>query len=128
MPVLSWDAAGPRHVGPQSFQVRIDLVGCRLHLAGRLDRGTVHLLHDAISTLLLTDGDVWVVDATHVTACDRVGIRGIGAAYRRALRHDRRFELTGAPPFLRGELIRLRLDRHLLDRDRAATVPDPLSV
>ncbi len=128
MPVLSWDAAGPRHGGPQSFQVRIDLIGGHLDLAGHLDRRTVHLLHDAISTLLLTDGDTWVVDASHVTACDPVGIRGLGTAYRRALRHDRRLRLTGAPPFLHQELIRLRLDHHLLDGDRAATVPDPLSV
>lgn len=128
MPVPSRDAAGPRHGGPRSFQVRIDLVGGHLDLAGQLDRRTVHLLHDAISTLLLTGGDVWMVDATHVTACDHVGIRGIGTAYRRALRHDRRLRLTGAPPFLREELIRLRLDHHLLDGDRAAAVPDPLSV
>ena len=108
-----------------SFQVRIDLVGCRLHLAGHLDRRTVHLLHDAISTLLLTDGAIWAVDATHVTACDRAGIRGLGTAYRRALRHDRRLRLTGAPPFLRRELIRLHVDHHLLDGDRGRHRPGP---
>ncbi|PWW22558.1 anti-anti-sigma regulatory factor [Geodermatophilus normandii] len=128
MTLQSWGAASPRHGGPRSFQVRIDLVGCRVDLAGQLDRRTVHLLQAAISTLLLTDGDTWVVDATDVTACDPVGIRGIGAAYRRALRHDRRLRVTGAPPFLHEELIRLRLDHHLLDGDRAATVPSPLPV
>jgi anti-anti-sigma regulatory factor len=111
-----------------SFEIRIDLIGCRLHLAGRLDRSTVHLLHDAISTLLLTDGQAWVVDATQVTACDLWGIRGIGTAYRRALRHHRQLRLTGTPPFLESQLTRLRLDHHLLDRDGAAPVPDSLSV
>jgi hypothetical protein len=39
----------------------------------------------------------------------------IGAAYRRALRHNRRMTLTGAPPLLQQSLARLRLDHHLLD-------------
>lgn len=57
------------------------------------------------------------------------GIRGIGAAYRRALRHDRRTRLIGAPPSLHRELTRPRLDHHLLDRnDGVAAVPKPLSV
>jgi anti-anti-sigma regulatory factor len=58
-----------------------------------------------------------VVDATHVTSCDHMGIRGIGVAYRRALRHNRRMRLIGAPPSLHRELTRLRLDHHLLDGD-----------
>lgn len=67
-----------------SSRLRIDLTGGRVQLAGRLDRTTVHLLHDAISTLLLTDGVAWVIDATDVTAFDGMGVRAIGAAYRRA--------------------------------------------
>jgi anti-anti-sigma regulatory factor len=103
--------------GPPSFHVRVDLVAGRLQLTGPLDRGTVHLLHDAISTLLLTDGDVWVIDTSQVTTCDPMGVRGIGSAYRRALRHDRRMRLVGPPPALRRALTRLRLDSHLLDTD-----------
>jgi anti-anti-sigma regulatory factor len=117
------DAVEPHHGGSRS-SIRLDLVGCRLEGGGPLDRGTVHLLHDAISTLLLVDGDVWVVDATGVTACDGAGIRGIGTACRRALRHGRRLRLVGVPPVLRRELARLRLDHHLLD-DGGAVVPDP---
>jgi anti-anti-sigma regulatory factor len=117
-------AASP-HGDPSSFRIRIDLIGCRVQLAGQLDRRTVHLLHDAISSLLVTDGDVWVVDATDVTSCDRMGVCGIGVTYRRALRHGRRVKLIGAPPSLHRELTRLRLDHHLLDRGDALTaVPD----
>jgi anti-anti-sigma regulatory factor len=117
--------AGP-HGGSPTFVVDVDLVGCRLRLAGRLDRSTVHLLHDAVSTLLRADGRVWVVDATHVTDCDRMAVRAIAAAYRRSIRHDRRLRLTGAPPALLRELTRLRLDHHLLDGDDGtAAVPDP---
>jgi anti-anti-sigma regulatory factor len=124
---LSSSAAGEPHHGEFPSSIRLDLVGCRVELGGPLDRGTVHLLHDAISTLLLVDGDEWVVDATCVTACDGAGIRGIGTAYRRALRHGRRLRLVGVPPVLRRELTRLRLDHHLLDDDDdgAAVVPYP---
>jgi hypothetical protein len=38
-----------------SLRIRIDPDGGRVHMAGQLDRRTVHLLHDAISTLLLAD-------------------------------------------------------------------------
>jgi anti-anti-sigma regulatory factor len=110
---------------PRSFLVRIDVLGGRLELVGRLDRRTVHLLQDAISTLLLTDRDVWVVDATDLTACDHAGVRAIGAAYRRAVRHDRRITLTGTPPSLREDLKRLRLDHHILERGDGLAA-DPL--
>jgi anti-anti-sigma regulatory factor len=97
-------------------------------LSGRLDRITVHLLLDAISALLLTDSDVWTVDATDVSSCDHMGVRGIGAAYRRALRHGRRMRLIGTPPSLHHQLSRLRLDHHVLERDDGSgDAPQPLS-
>jgi anti-anti-sigma factor len=111
----------PAPVGPTSapscFRIQVDLGTGRLLLAGPLDRSTVHLLHDGISTLLLTDGDAWVVDASSVTSCDSAGLRAIGSAYRRALRHRRRMRLIGTPPLLRESLSRLRLDSHLLVGD-----------
>lgn len=42
------------------------------------DRRTVHLLRSALSTLLLAEGHVSMVDGTHVTAGDSSGIRGTG--------------------------------------------------
>ena len=123
----------PQVTQPQSpygdrpfFRLRIDLPGGRVQLAGQLDRTNVHLLHDAISTLLLTDGAVWVIDATDVTACDGMGVRGIGAAYRRAVRHHRRIRLVGTPAALHRELTRLRLDHHLLGEDALAAAAPPL--
>ena len=49
---------------------------------------------------------------------DHTGLRAIGAAYRRLLRHDRRLTLCGASPELQRVLTRLRLGRHLLDDER----------
>ena len=100
--------------GP-SFTVHVDLLDGRIRLAGLLDRGTVHLFQEAISALLLGDHDTCVVDTTGLIGCDQIGVRAIGAAYRRALRHNRRMTLTGAPPLLQQSLARLRLDHHLLD-------------
>jgi len=122
----------PGTVGPPQgrppFRIRVDLTVGRLFLAGPLDHSTVHLLHDAISTLLLSDGDVWVVDASRVTTCDRAGIRAIGSAYRRALRHHRRMQLIGTSPSLQCGLTRVRPDHHLLTGDDGpAAVPDPVS-
>jgi anti-anti-sigma regulatory factor len=97
-----------------------------VQLAGPLDRGTVHLFQDAVSTLLLTAGPVWVVDATYVTTFDRMGVRSIGVAYRRAIRHDRRMRVIGTPPALRQELAHFRLDHHLLEDQRLATAPNPV--
>jgi anti-anti-sigma regulatory factor len=112
--------------GP-SFTVHVDLVDGRIQLAGLLDRGTAHLFQEAISALLLGDHDPCVVDTTGLIGCDQIGVRAIGAAYRRALRHNRRMTLTGAPPLLQQSLARLRLDRHLLDDAAGAgAVPDSL--
>ena len=105
--------------GP-SFTVHVDLVAGRIRLAGVLDRGTVHLFQEAISALLLAHHDAWVIETTDVIGCDQIGVRAIGAAYRRALRHNRRMTLTGAPPLLQQSLARLRLDQHLLHRASGA--------
>jgi anti-anti-sigma regulatory factor len=112
--------------GP-SFTVHVDLVDGRIRLAGPLDRSTVHLFQEAISALLLGDHDTWAIDTADLTDCDQIGVWAIGAAYRRALRHNRRMRLTGAPPPLQQSLARLRLDHHLLDgAPGAGAVPDSL--
>ncbi|MCA0143986.1 STAS domain-containing protein [Blastococcus sp. LR1] len=95
--------------------MHIDLTVGRLQLAGSLIRSTTFLFHDAITILLLQGNAEWLVDATELDACDLVGVRSIGTAYRRALRHNRRMTLAGASTSLRHELTRLRLDRHLLE-------------
>jgi anti-anti-sigma regulatory factor len=96
--------------------VRIDLAQGRLQLTGHLDGSNVHLLQDAISTLLRTHHGSWVLDLSRLTACDPAGVRTIGVVYRRALRHNRRLTLMGTPLFLQRDLTRLRLDHHILNR------------
>lgn len=98
-----------------SFRVRLDLVDGRVELAGRLDRRSAHLFGDAVSALLLTGRERWAVDMSQLTGCDQAGLRMIGAAYRRALRHGRRLTLLGAPPELQQALVRLRLHAHVVD-------------
>ncbi|WP_448620514.1 STAS domain-containing protein [Geodermatophilus sp. URMC 65] len=112
--------SGLRPVGDSSTDraacaVRVDLVGGRLSVTGRLDRRTAHLLHDAVSTLLFADHERWAVDVTGLTVGDAATVRTISGAYRRLLRHGRRMTLLGASPPLRQALTRLRLDPHLLD-------------
>jgi anti-anti-sigma factor len=86
-------------------------------VAGRLDSRTARALHALVSRLLLTEQRRWVVDVAGLTVADHTGLRAIGAAYRRLLRHDRRMTLHGASPELQGVLTRLRLGRHVLDDD-----------
>jgi anti-anti-sigma factor len=124
MTLHSLPLAGAAQELPRSIMVRIDLVQGRLALAGRLDRSTVHLLHDAISTLLATAHGSWVLDVTDLTGCDPAGVRAIGAACRRALRHSRRITLVGTPRFLQRDLARLRLAQHFLGGAGEATVPE----
>jgi len=104
---------GPQKTGP-SMLVRIDFIRARLELSGQLDRHTAHVLHDAISTLLQTDTDRWIINVAGLTGFDPTGIRTINGTYRRALRHRRQLTLVGTPPFLQTALARLRLDHHVL--------------
>jgi anti-anti-sigma factor len=98
--------------------VDVDVAAGRLTVSGRLDSRTVRALHSAVSALLLTEQRRWVLDVAAVTVTDHTGLRAIGAAYRRLLRHDRRLTLCGASPDLQRVLTRLRLGRHLLDDER----------
>jgi anti-anti-sigma regulatory factor len=124
-PLHQSTASDPR--SDPSFTVHVDLPGGRIRLTGLLDRGTVHLFHDAISALLLGHHDTWLVDTADLTGCDHMGVRAIVAAYRRALRHHRRMTVTGAPPALQRSLERLRLNHHIIDGgSRTSTVPDSM--
>ena len=100
----------------------VDVAGGRLRLIGRLDSRTARILHSAVSGLLLTEQRRWVLDVAALTVTDHTGLRAIGAAYRRLLRHDRRMTLHGASPELQRVLTRLHLGRHVLDDD-AEPVP-----
>lgn len=122
--------AESRDGGPSPFTIRLDLIAGRLELAGPLDHRTAHLLHDAISTLLLTDCHLWTIDVTELTACQSSGLRAIGGTYRRALRHNRWVRLTGTPPWLQRDLTRVHLDHHLLGDGqgrRSAGPPEPVA-
>jgi anti-anti-sigma factor len=106
-----------------SLLVEVDVPAGRLRVAGRLDSRTVRVLHTAVSALLLTEQRRWVLDVAALTVADHTGLRAIGAAYRRLLRHDRRLTLCGASPELQRVLTRLHLGRHVLDDDDAEPVP-----
>jgi anti-anti-sigma factor len=105
----------PRADAVAPLVVRLDLVGGRVELAGRLDHRSAPLLHDAVSALLRTAGDRWVIDVAGLTGCDHSGLRTIGAAYRRALRRGKRLTLVGSSPALQAALARLRLHHHVID-------------
>src|SRR3954452_13647074 len=96
-----------------SLIVRIDFVRARLELSGQLDRHTAHVLHDAISTLLQTDSDRWILHVARLTGFDPTGLRTIGATYRRALRHRRQLTLVGSSPLLQAGLGRPPPPHHL---------------
>ena len=91
--------------------VHLDLVEGRVELTGQLHRRTVHLLHDAVATLLLTDCPLWTVDITGLSSWDRLGLRALDAIRRRG----RRTTFVGAPPDLRTELLRFHLQQPLHD-------------
>src|SRR3954471_3775466 len=107
-----------------SLIVRIDFTRARLELSGQLDRHTAHVLHDAISTLLQTDSDRWIIHVAGLTGFDPTGLQTIGATYRRALRHRRRLTLVDPSPLLQAALARLRLDHHVL-ASHQNTPPSP---
>lgn len=92
----------------------LDLVAGRLTARGPLNRGTAHLVHDAIAAILATDRKYWSIDVTGLVVRDRFGVQVLTAAYRSMLRQGRRMTLEGASAELRHALIRLRLDHHLL--------------
>jgi anti-anti-sigma factor len=118
---------GSRVGGPSSLAVHLDLSSGKIALAGRLDGRTAHLLNDAISALLHSDRELqnWTVDVAGLSVADHAGLRAIGRAYRRALRHDRRITLHGASPALQSALVRLHLERHVLDGNGPPTVGAP---
>jgi len=120
--------ADPADDARPGFQAQVDLIRGRLVAVGRLHRGTAHLFHDAVSTLVLSARKLWTIEVAGMTVSDNVGLRAIGNAYRRAVRLDRRLILLGASPALRQALIRLRLDHHVIDAspaDSSNTPPPP---
>ena len=109
-------ALGAPHDDRADFAIRVDLASSRVAVTGRLDRRTAHLLHDALSALLQAEYTSWQLDVSELADVDDAGLRALGAAYRRALRHGGHLTLHGASPALRAALTRLRLDRHILGR------------
>src|SRR4051794_14127069 len=97
-----------------SLIVRIDFVRARLELSGQLDRHTAHVLHDAISTLLQTDSDRWILHVARLTGFDPTGLRTISPPSRRPRRPRRGLPLVGPPPLLQAALAHPRLDHHAL--------------
>ena len=60
--------AGSAPEDAPALLVHLDLVGGRVEMTGQLHRRTVHLLHDAVATLLLTDCPHWTVDVTGLSS------------------------------------------------------------
>ncbi|MGY1592050.1 STAS domain-containing protein [Geodermatophilus sp. SYSU D00708] len=77
-----------------------------------------------VSALLGSGQPRWTVEVTELVV-DHAGLRAIGRAHRRALRHDRRITLRGASPALRGALSRSHLDHHVLAGDGDSTLDEP---
>ncbi|MGY1781976.1 STAS domain-containing protein [Geodermatophilus sp. SYSU D01036] len=100
--------------GLPSLAVQVDLVAGRLSVAGRLGRRSTHLLAAAVTTLLVAGPQQWHLDLAAVTAVDTASLRALGAAYRRAVRHDRRLIVHRPAPDVERALRRLCLDRHVL--------------
>jgi anti-anti-sigma factor len=122
--------APPQQPGPDSgasFAVHIDLSTGTITLAGRLDGRSAHLLYDAVSAMLHSDSArrSWTVDVAELSVADHAGLRAIGRAYRRALRHDRRITLHGASPALQSALTRVHLVHHVLGEDGPSTAGGP---
>ncbi|MGY1831168.1 STAS domain-containing protein [Geodermatophilus sp. SYSU D01180] len=111
--------ARPPQPSPPSLTVQVDLVTGRLSVTGRLERRTTHLLAAAVTALLVAGPREWHLDLAAVTVVDAVGLRALGSAYRRAVRHDRQLIVHRPAPDLQRALRRLRLDRHVL-------VPEPV--
>ena len=105
------------------LSVEVDVAGGHLRAAGRLDSRSIRTLHTLVSGLLLSEQRHWVLDVTALTVTDHTGLRAIGAAYRRMLRHGRQLTIRGASPDLQRVLVRLRLGRHVLDDDHPEPVP-----
>ncbi|MGZ4507417.1 MAG: STAS domain-containing protein [Blastococcus sp.] len=95
---------------PPSLVVRIDVHSGVLCLSGELLGATVHLLDDAITTLLLTGRRHWHADVTDLLVWDTAGLRAIAEASRRTQEHDCRIILVGASPRFRRTLASLNLD------------------
>ena len=114
LPLPDAAVGGPAPDDGTPFLIRLDLVDGRLELTGSLGRRTVHLFRDGVTALLHSGAERWVIDVAGLTGCDDIGLRAVGATYRRALRHDRRVTLIGAPYPLQAALGRLRLGHHLL--------------
>jgi anti-anti-sigma regulatory factor len=98
----------PHYDDVSRLLARLDLATGRLELVGRLDRATAHLLHDAISALLLSSCAQWTLDLSGATVRDHHGLRAIAIAYRRATWHHRQFTLRGASPTLQRAVLQLR--------------------
>jgi anti-anti-sigma factor len=103
-----------------SLDICVDARAGTLHLAGTLDQHTVAAFHAAVSRLLDDEPRSVVIDVAGLDACDVPGLRALSVTYRRMLVHGRRVVVTGAPPWLRRALHRLRLDAHVLEDRRAA--------
>ncbi|MGY1601034.1 STAS domain-containing protein [Geodermatophilus sp. SYSU D00815] len=122
MPLRPTSPAGAPEGALPLFLAQVDHRLGRLRLAGRLDRGTCHVLLDVVRALVLDGGEHWTVDVTDLLVADHAGLRAIGSAYRRLVRRGVRMTFTGAPPALVGALTHLRLDAHLLDRTAAPAI------
>jgi anti-anti-sigma regulatory factor len=90
----------------------LDLVAGRVELVGRLDRATAHLLHDAVSALLVTTCAQWTVDVTRATVGDHHGLRALAVTYRRAGLHHRQLALLGASPTVQRAALQLGGSEH----------------
>lgn len=93
-----------------------------LVLRGRLSLRTVAPVREVLHAGLRSGSGDLVLDLRGVEACDTAGLALLLAVHRLALARDRRLVLAAVPPVVARALLRSRLQRVLVVRERAGAL------
>ena len=66
----------------------------RISVHGELDRANVHQFDEAVEVLHRSPADQWWIDASGITFCDVVGLRGLLKAHKVAVQTGRTFVVS----------------------------------
>lgn len=73
-----------------------DAATVEVRVRGEIDSQSADVLHETLIAALTSHRGTLLVDLTHVTACDRLGLDALLAAYLAAQRAGRRLRVTAA--------------------------------
>jgi len=93
-----------------------------LVLRGRLSLRSVAAVREVLHTGLRAGSGELVLDLRGVEACDTAGLALLLSVHRLALARDRRLVLAAVPPAVARALLRSRLQRVLVVRERAGAL------